>query len=101
MPRAFLLVLDSLGVGGAPDASSFGDAGANTLLHIADRMPLALPHLASLGLGLAAQLSAGRNPLLSRLLSKIHFSPALNVSQLVMVCSSCDGTKCFVVPLPQ
>ncbi|MFM8745251.1 MAG: phosphopentomutase [Aestuariivirga sp.] len=63
MARAFILVLDSLGVGGAPDAASFGDAGANTLLHIADRMPLALPHLASLGLGLAAGLSAGRNPL--------------------------------------
>ncbi len=63
MPRAFILVLDSLGVGGAPDAAAFGDAGANTFLHIAERMPLALPHLASLGLGLAAELSAGRNPL--------------------------------------
>lgn len=63
MPRAFILVLDSLGVGGAPDAASFGDAGANTLLHIAERMPLALPHLASLGLGLAAELSVGSNPL--------------------------------------
>lgn len=63
MPRAFILVLDSLGVGGAPDAASFGDAGANTFVHIAEHMPLALPHLASLGLGLAAELSAGRNPL--------------------------------------
>jgi phosphopentomutase len=63
LPRAFILVLDSLGVGGAPDAASFGDAGANTLLHIAERMPLALPHLASLGLGLAAELSVGSNPL--------------------------------------
>jgi phosphopentomutase len=63
MPRAFLLVLDSLGIGGAPDAAVFGDAGANTLLHIADRMPLALPNLASLGLGLAGELSTGRNPL--------------------------------------
>lgn len=63
MPRAFILVLDSLGVGGAPDAAAFGDAGANTFLHIAERMPLALPNLASLGLGLAAELSAGRNPL--------------------------------------
>ena len=35
MPRAFLVVLDSVGCGGAPDAEAFGDAGANTLGHIA------------------------------------------------------------------
>ncbi len=35
MPRAILLVLDSVGIGGAPDAAAFGDAGANTLGHIA------------------------------------------------------------------
>lgn len=63
MPRAFLLILDSLGIGGAPDAGSFGDEGANTLGHICDRMALSVPHMASLGLGLAAALSAGRNPL--------------------------------------
>ncbi|MFN4141909.1 phosphopentomutase [Aestuariivirga sp.] len=63
MPRAFLLILDSFGVGGAPDAASFGDEGANTLLHICDHMSLEVPHMASLGLGRAAALSAGRNPL--------------------------------------
>lgn len=63
MARAFLLILDSFGVGGAPDAASFGDEGANTLLHICDHMELQVPHMASLGLGLAAELSAGRNPL--------------------------------------
>ncbi len=63
MPRAFLLILDSFGVGGAPDAAAFGDEGANTLVHICDRMPLHVPHMASLGLGLAAELSTGRNPL--------------------------------------
>ncbi|MFT3989099.1 phosphopentomutase [Aestuariivirga sp.] len=63
MPRAILLVLDSFGVGGAPDAESFGDRGANTLGHICDHMTLHVPHMASLGLGLAAQLSTGRNPL--------------------------------------
>lgn len=62
MARAFLVVLDSVGCGGAPDAAAFGDAGANTLGHIAaacaagraDRGragPLALPNLARLGLG--------------------------------------------------
>ena len=35
MPRAFLVVLDSVGCGGAPDAAAFGDEGANTLAHIA------------------------------------------------------------------
>ncbi|MEO0664547.1 MAG: phosphopentomutase, partial [Pseudomonadota bacterium] len=35
MTRAFLVVMDSVGIGGAPDAAEFGDAGANTLGHIA------------------------------------------------------------------
>ncbi|WP_421692714.1 phosphopentomutase [Aestuariivirga sp.] len=63
MARAFLLILDSFGIGGAPDAAGFGDEGANTLGHICDHMRLRVPHMASLGLGLAAQLSTGRNPL--------------------------------------
>jgi phosphopentomutase len=63
MPRAFLLILDSLGIGGAPDAASFGDEGANTLGHICDHMTLAVPNMAALGLGHAAALSTGRNPL--------------------------------------
>ena len=63
MPRAFLFILDSFGIGGAPDAAAFGDEGANTLGHIAERMPLKLPHMASLGLGQAAKLASGRNPL--------------------------------------
>ncbi len=50
--RIHLIVLDSLGVGGAPDADAFGDAGANTLAHIADACGgLALPALHALGLG--------------------------------------------------
>jgi phosphopentomutase len=63
MPRAFLLILDSFGIGGAPDAASFGDEGANTLGHICDHMQLAVPNMAALGLGQAAALSTGRNPL--------------------------------------
>ena len=35
MARAIFLVIDSLGCGGAQDAAKFGDAGANTLAHIA------------------------------------------------------------------
>ena len=63
MPRAFLFILDSFGIGGAPDAAAFGDEGANTLGHIAERMPLKLPHMASLGLGQAAKLASGHDPL--------------------------------------
>lgn len=62
MARAFLFVLDSFGIGGAPDAAAFDDAGANTLLHIAERMKLHVPHMASLGLGLAAKAASGRDP---------------------------------------
>ena len=35
MARAFLIVMDSVGCGGAPDAADFGDGGSNTLGHIA------------------------------------------------------------------
>lgn len=60
MARALLCILDSLGIGHAPDAAAFGDAGANTLAtlarwSLAERgRPLAIPHLLSLGLADAA-----------------------------------------------
>ncbi|MDQ1847550.1 phosphopentomutase [Gemmobacter fulvus] len=70
MSRAFLVVMDSVGIGGAPDAADFGDAGANTLAHIAAECavgraevgrsgPLRLPHLDGLGLGAACRLASG------------------------------------------
>jgi phosphopentomutase len=62
MARAFLFILDSFGIGHAPDAAQFGDEGANTFLHICDSMKLDVPHLASLGLGAAAHSAGGRNP---------------------------------------
>lgn len=75
MARAFLLVLDSFGVGGAPDAEHYGDLGANTLGHIAefcaagaaDRPglragPLKLPNMSSLGLLEIARQSSGDIP---------------------------------------
>lgn len=62
MGRAILFILDSVGIGGAPDADRFGDRGANTLGHIAAHVPLALPHLASLGLGHAALAASGHLP---------------------------------------
>ncbi len=50
MRRVILVVLDSLGVGPLPDAAEWGDDGADTLGHIADRVPLRIPHLQGLGL---------------------------------------------------
>lgn len=50
--RAFLIVLDSVGIGAAPDAPEYGDAGANTLVHLAEAVGgLNLPTLERLGLG--------------------------------------------------
>jgi phosphopentomutase len=75
MGRAIIVVLDSVGCGGAADAGAYGDAGADTLGHIALRCaageadrpglrsgPLRLPHLDSLGLGLAMRASTGSPP---------------------------------------
>lgn len=75
MTRAFLVVMDSVGIGGAPDADTFfngdhPDTGANTLAHIAQACargeaeegrggPLHLPHLDRLGLGAATRLASG------------------------------------------
>ena len=72
MPRIMIIVLDSVGIGGAPDAAAYGDAGANTLGHIAlacasgrgDRAglrsgPLRLPHLVAHGLGAAVRAATG------------------------------------------
>lgn len=49
--RIHLIVMDSVGIGQAPDAADFGDEGAHTLGHIAEAMDLNLPHLQALGLG--------------------------------------------------
>ena len=51
MKRAVLIVLDSVGAGALPDAAAFGDAGANTLGHIAAYRALNIPHMQALGLG--------------------------------------------------
>ncbi|MEZ5912406.1 MAG: phosphopentomutase [Paracoccaceae bacterium] len=75
MARAFLVVMDSVGCGGAPDAERFfngtvPDTGANTLAHIAQACAagraeegrsglLHLPNLDRLGLGRAVALASG------------------------------------------
>ncbi|AOO80746.1 phosphopentomutase [Bosea vaviloviae] len=73
MARAILIVLDSVGCGAARDAHLYGDAGADTLGHIAqacsdgrgDRAglrkgPLTLPNLVRLGLAHACEASTGK-----------------------------------------
>ena len=64
MSRAFLIVMDSVGIGGAPDAHAFfndgrPDTGANTVGHIAQARPLRMPVLDGLGLGAAVRLASG------------------------------------------
>ena len=65
MSRAFILLLDSFGVGAAPDAAAYNDAGADTFGHIAawafaNGEPLQLPNLERLGLAAAAHLAGGK-----------------------------------------
>lgn len=62
MPRAILCILDSFGIGGAPDAADYGDVGSNTLGHIAANYQISLPNMDALGLGAAAKLSTGEIP---------------------------------------
>lgn len=50
MKRVFLIVLDSVGVGAAPDAARFGDAGSNTLGTCRKTGKLKVPNLEKLGL---------------------------------------------------
>ncbi|SFS66037.1 phosphopentomutase [Sulfitobacter marinus] len=75
MARAFLVVMDSVGIGGAPDADAFfngsvPDVGSNTVGHIAQACsegraeegrsgPLRLPNLVGMGLGAATKLASG------------------------------------------
>jgi len=48
--RVFLVVLDSFGIGGAPDAAAFGDEGSNTLAAVLSDSDKPFPGLASMGL---------------------------------------------------
>ena len=57
--RVFLIVLDSFGIGALPDASDFGDFGANTLSSIAKSPFFKVDGLAKLGLGNIDGVSIG------------------------------------------
>lgn len=74
MTRAFIILLDSFGIGATDDAVKYGDTGADTLRHIAEycvngkadkenirKGPLTLPNLVRLGLNGAAIVSKGKS----------------------------------------
>jgi len=71
--RAFIILLDSFGIGATSDAYQYGDAGANTLLHVGEycakgladqkgirQGPLSLPNFTRLGINAATILSSGK-----------------------------------------
>lgn len=59
--RVILLVIDGWGIGAMPDAAKYGDAGANTLAHLAEAVGgLNLPTLEALGLGHVASVAGVR-----------------------------------------
>lgn len=73
MTRAFIILMDSCGIGFSADAIKYGDAGADTLRHIAEQCAagkadkenvrhgaLQLPHFTCLGLHKAAEMSGGK-----------------------------------------
>ena len=65
MARVILCILDSFGIGGAPDAGAYSDGhghpdtGADTLGHIAANYDLHVPNMDAFGLGAAGKLSTG------------------------------------------
>ena len=52
LERAIVIVLDGVGVGQAPDAAQYGDAGANCLSNCAERLAVSnSPHMGRMGIG--------------------------------------------------
>ena len=65
MSRAFILLLDSFGLGATPDADKYGDQACNTFGHIAkwaanEGKPMSLPTMEKLGLAAAAHTASGQ-----------------------------------------
>jgi phosphopentomutase len=53
----FLVILDGVGIGELPDAGKYGDAGSNTIKHIAESVEMKLPNLQKMGLGNIEQIN--------------------------------------------
>lgn len=59
--RVILFVIDGFGVGALPDAAEYGDADANTVVHLAEAVGgLSLPNLETLGLGHVVRIKGVR-----------------------------------------
>ncbi len=72
MAKVVILMMDSFGIGGARDATQFGDLGSNTFLHIAQNYSgLSLPNLEALGLVDAGVIACGERAMLVKGSAKI------------------------------
>ena len=66
MARAIIVVVDSFGIGHAPDAEKFGDVSANTFANLSQRFfdetqqAINIPNLAALGLVSACEQASNR-----------------------------------------
>lgn len=87
--RVFVFMMDSFGIGGAPDAGKYANEGANTLGHIATvNLGLKIPNLLALGLGDAAKGASGvfpavgaQPPAALRLPSKFGYAREISVDK--------------------
>lgn len=87
--RVFVFMMDSFGIGGAPDAGKYANEGANTLGHIAAvNLGLKIPNLLALGLGDAAKGASGvfpavgaQPPAVLRLPSKFGYAREVSVDK--------------------
>ena len=71
--RAFVIVLDACGVGELPDSAEYGDAGADTLAHVAEAVGgLDLPVMERLGLGAVRDIAGVRPPADPVLHGRLH-----------------------------
>lgn len=61
--RAFVIVLDSLGIGHGKDANDYDDIGTNTLKHIDDTKKLNIPNLKKLGIGHICDINHSKSKL--------------------------------------
>ncbi|WP_076417902.1 phosphopentomutase [Colwellia sp. UCD-KL20] len=87
MARAIIFVIDSFGIGYAPDAEKFGDINANTFANLSQayfdktNKKINIPNLSSLGLVKACEEASGRRfPYIGRAPTKGAFAHAAEIS---------------------
>ncbi|MDF1860695.1 MAG: phosphopentomutase [Verrucomicrobiales bacterium] len=84
MKRVLLIILDSVGIGHAPDAAAFGDEGANTVGHIRETVSgFSIPALDAVGLCAAEAIAAGK---------PVQGEPSLSYGCLTEVSAGMDTT---------